>query len=231
MLPAKKRWSNLNKSNYLYLGIGISYIVIAIIQACIPGVLGANIYVTVAFVSFELTLLELIKSTTNAYCSNCEQYERTRNNYIGLLQRNIAVFKPYSFFDDDTKMFEDKLQTVQGSNKTDKYRKRYCFLKKMVSCLTVFQIVFCSIQIIVTPLKIIPYDLITTKTINVLSLLSFAFMFVSYFISSASNSIDKEEQDKSAIELNVSNYYLDKIKSINEHTKKDVFQDETEVKK
>lgn len=216
----------MNKGNYLFLGIGISYIVVAIIQACAHGVLGANIYVTVAFISLELTLLELIKSTTNAYCSNWEQYERTRNNYIGLLQRNISVFKPYSFFNDDTKVFEDKLQTVQNNNKTDKYRKRYCFLKKMVRCLTIVQIIFCSVQIIVTPLKIIPYDLFTTKTINVLSLLSFAFMFVSYFVSNTSISIDKEEQDKLAIELNVSNYYLDKIESINEYSKKDISQDE-----
>lgn len=221
----------MNKSNYLFLGIGISYIVIAIIQACVPGVLGANIYVTVAFVSFELTLLELIKSTTNICFSNIKRYEKTVDDYIGLLQRNITVFKPYSLFDNDTKMFEDKLQTVLGSNKKDKYKKIYYFLKKTVSCLTVFQIVFCSIQIIVSPLKIIPYDLITTKTINVLSLLSLAFMFVSYFIVNASISIDKEEQDKLAIEKNVSNYYLDKIESINEHTRKDVFLDETEVKK
>lgn len=212
----------MNKGNYLFLGIGISYIVIAIIQACAPGVLGANIYVTTAFISFELTLLEFIKSTTNAYCANFEQYEKTQNNYICLLQRNISVFKPYSFFDDYTKMLENKLQTVQVSNKMDKDRKRYYFLKKIVHYLTVIQIIFCSIQIIVTPLKIVPDGLITTKTINVLSLLSLAFMFVSYFISNANILICKEAKDKLEIEMNISNYYLDKIESINEYSRKDV---------
>ncbi len=53
----------LNKSNYILLGVAISYILIAIIQINIDGLLPASVYVTVAFVSLEFTTFEMLKST------------------------------------------------------------------------------------------------------------------------------------------------------------------------
>lgn len=54
----------LNKSNYILLGMATSYILSAVIQIRTDGLLPATLYVTVAFVSLEFTIFEMLKSTS-----------------------------------------------------------------------------------------------------------------------------------------------------------------------
>ena len=117
----------MNKGNYLFLGIGISYIVVAIIQATLPGVLSVNLYVTVAFISLELTLFELIKSVAQLFYRSIENYEKMRVDYINLLEKNIAAFKPFSILNTDTQALENKLQAIQNNGKMAKYKKEHNF--------------------------------------------------------------------------------------------------------
>lgn len=210
----------MNKGNYLFLGIGISYIVVAIIQATLPGVLSVNLYVTVAFISFELTLFELIKSVAQLFYRSIENYEKMRVDYINLLEKNIAAFKPFSILNTDTQALENKLQAIQNNGKMAKYKKRAQFLKKAIWGLTVLQIVLCCVQATVIPLKSIPNDLLTAKMINVLSLLSFAFLFISYFITNTSDAANRVATEKLDTEASISEHFINIIERIGEDSNK-----------
>ena len=84
----------MKNSNFILLGVAVAYIVIAIIQGSADGTLSANIYVTVAFLSLELTILEAIKSITNLLSNNIiMQYSINENcnNQVVLNLLNIDI--------------------------------------------------------------------------------------------------------------------------------------------
>ena len=204
----------MKNCRYIYLGLAVSYIVVAIIQATAKGALSAALYVTVAFVTLELTLFEIIKSVLKRILDNITSMEMIKSEYVSLLQRNICAFEKHPFLQKDIDEFNSKLDKQLSNTKPQKIKKRALHLSKFINVLSICQIVICCVQVIITPLKLIPYDLITTKTINVLTLLSFALVFISYFLSSFDD--DKKQMlEQINIEKNVSEYYLDVVERIN----------------
>ena len=209
----------MKKCNYIFLGIALSYIIIAVVQWSLESPLNASLYVTIAFVSLELTALEIIKTLANGLLYTIDYRAKLGKEYLQLLQKNKSVFEKHPALEEQTKAYESKIEEVQ-----QKLQKKNCLnnaslVKRITSIITVFQIVFCTIQILLTPLKIIPYDTITSKTINSLTLLSFGLLFLSYFISAWINEGRNEMQEKLDVERNISIYYLDVIEKIsNENT-------------
>lgn len=204
----------MKNSKYIFLGIGVSYIVVAIMQVTAKGPLSAALYFTVAFIALELTLLELIKSVLKRILDNIASMEMIKSEYIALLRRNICAFEKHPSLQKDIDAFNSKLDEQLSDTKLQKQKKHAIRLSKFINILSVCQIVFCCVQIIITPLKLIPYDLITTKTINVLTLLSFALVFLSYFLLTFDDD-KKQRLEQIKIEKNVSEYYLDAVERIN----------------
>lgn len=62
-----------------------------------------------------------------------------------------------------------------------------------MSCIQIF---IYTIQIMIKPLKFIPYDKLTNEVINVVTLVSFAFMFLSYFFSNLWDGDDAFQEER-----------------------------------
>ena len=203
------------KGKHIYLGIAISYFILAIIQFQLPGTLSANLYVTIAFASLELSILQIIKSLLQCVKRNYREKHLLIKNYSDRLKRNIKLFEPYKSLDGYTQLFRSKLKDLPEQDNHEAMIKK---IDKLDFALTFFQIVFCTIQMTIMPLKIIPFDALTNKTINVLTIISFAFMFLSYYFTSDEKEKQNSMKERLSIEENLSNYYFDVIESINKET-------------
>ena len=204
----------MKNSNYIFLGVSISYFIITLIQLLSANALSANVYITVAWVSLELTLFELLKTIVNAYIASIKKHCNLCSEYLSLLKRNRDALKNNAEFTTLTQNYNTKIEDVQNDLKIKNSGKRIILAKSLLSALTVLQMVFCTVQFIIIPLKAIPYDALTNKTINILTLLSFSFMFLSYFISSLIQNGEQQQQEKLDIEKDISNHYLDIIETI-----------------
>ncbi len=174
----------MSRGNYFILGIAISYLIVAVIQFINPQTLGAAVYVTVSFVSFEFATIELIKSLINMIKENLNIGEKIINDEYERLKSTIASTEKYESLQNETLRCKSELENLEKiSTKFKNKNKRYIEIsQKLYSVLSALQIIICMVQIIIIPLKLIPYDSLTNKTINVISLISFAMVFFSYFI-------------------------------------------------
>lgn len=205
----------MKNSNFILLGVAVAYIVIAIIQGSADGTLSANIYVTVSFLSLELTILEAIKSITNLLSNNIIMQYSINEKYVHNLYRSVVAFGEYSFLKETVAVCEEKLQAVKDNTKIKQATIRVEKINKLNRIIVALQIVFCTMQVIITPLKIIPYDTITNKTINVVTLITFALMFFVYFVTNYYDEENQSIKERISIEEEISSYYLDIIDKIN----------------
>ena len=82
----------MNKSNYILLGVAISYISIAIIQIRVDGLLPASLYVTVAFVSLEFTAFEMLKSMINSSIHSLQRINMIAKSRTDFIERSIKTY-------------------------------------------------------------------------------------------------------------------------------------------
>lgn len=202
----------MSKGNYFFLGIAISYLIVAIVQFNIDGVISASVFVTVAFVSFELTVLEAIKIASDNFVKANKSIIKVAKERCLEIENILSIIEKCPVLEEETYKLQNEKTYMIDIIKTKEQSKIIGFLKKLYSKLLALQIVICMVQIIVTPLKIIPYDIITTKTLNIVTLFTFSAMFFSYFLSSIGNDIDERMQIKWSTNQKTSEYYLNILK-------------------
>lgn len=205
------------RKNYTLLALAIIYGIIAIIQMVTPGILATQLYFSVAFISLNTTLCEAIKSIINQIRENNSTANIIAIDGMNTIGKNIELIKQYPFlselkdrlqseYDDLSKRLESKEETPRD--------KRLKKIESIISFVEILDILFFAI---VTPLKIIPNDLLTNKVINIMSLLSVAFAFLSIYMSdNTSNSLECL-REKNRIYCQISNYYSNIIKKISEN--------------
>lgn len=66
----------------------------------------------------------------------------------------------------------------------------------------------------ITPLKLIPYDKLTNELINVMTLVSFAFMFLSYFLSNIKDNQKNYQEERWRIYENTCFEYLEILEKV-----------------
>ena len=184
-------------------------------QATTKDSLSISLYFTIASIALELTLLEMIKIILRQRSEEIKFQENVKKNYSKLLERKIAAFNPYLSLKavvDSCKFEKEKLP---DNTVLEKQKKTQKMLTKITNILSVFQMIFCCVQIIITPLKLVPYNSTTMRIINVETLLSFAFVFISYFCSSFDFK-RKQDSEMIDIETNTANYYLTVIEIMND---------------
>lgn len=202
----------MSKGNYFFLGIAISYLIVAIVQFNIDGVLNASVFVTVAFVSFELTVLEAIKIASDNFVKANKSMIKVAKERCLEIENILSIIEKCPVLEEETHKLQNEKTYMIDIIKTKEQSKIIRFLKNLYSKLLALQIVICMVQIIVTPLKIIPYDIITTRTLNIVTLFTFSVMFFSYFLSSIGNDIDERMKIKWSTNQKTSEYYLNILK-------------------
>lgn len=207
--------------NIFILGISISYFAVAIIQATVPGSLSATLYVTVSFVSLELSFLELIKICINSLITSHSIRKQITAGNCAQLHRTIINIEKYETLCDVVS--ELRLELKESTHKHQELKKDriYKRLERVYPIISSVQIIFCVLQIIITPLKLIPYDLLTTKVINVCSLMSLAVVFFSYYISSWSEDTLRTILSQQQTSENMASFYLALIENINQSQEKE----------
>ena len=200
--------------NYFLLALAIVYGVIALIQISTDGILGTQLYYSIAFISLNTTLCECAKSSI-MWIRTLKQH--IKENDVGLqnnVKRHIDVLSKYSDLSELTvsyqTIYDDAKQHERASSK-----KRWVKVLDLVESAIQFFEVFGILCIgLITPLKKIPNNLQVTKTIDVLSLLSVALAFFSIYLNeSIAKSVEKS-QNRIRDLFRTSNYYLDIIEEI-----------------
>lgn len=202
----------MSKGNYFFLGIAISYLIVTIVQFHIDGVINASVFVTVAFVSFELTVLEAIKMASDNFVKANKSMIKVAKERCLEIENILSIIEKCPVLEEETHKLQNEKTYMIDIIKTKEQSKIIRFLKNLYSKLLALQIVICMVQIIVTPLKIIPYDIITTRTLNIVTLFTFSVMFFSYFLSSIGNDIDERMKIKWSTNQKTSEYYLNILK-------------------
>ena len=207
--------------NIFILGISISYFAVAIIQAIVPGTLSAALYVTVSFVSLELSILELIKICINSLIRNYRIRKQITAGNCAQLHRTIINIEKYKTLYDVVSILRLELKESAHKHQELKKDRIYKRLEQVCSIISSVQIILCVLQIVITPLKLIPYDLLTTKVINVCSLMSLAIVFFSYCISSWSEDTIRTILSQQQTSENMASFYLTLIENINQAQEKE----------
>ena len=171
------------KSKTIYLGIAAAYVTLAIVQITRKDLLPSSLYTTVAFISLELTLLELLKTIAHYF----EIFHLRR---ITSRENAIKIYKEYS---DTFSRFQGLEREVEENEKAIKrISSELMDLKKCISIkilhgtvkwLTIFQIIFCCVQVALSLTHTIPNELFNERITNAVSLVSFAALISSYYFN------------------------------------------------
>ena len=173
----------MKKYNYVLLGVAISYTIIAIIQWRMPTPLNASIYITLSFLSLNVSIFETIKAITNKIYSLSDRCICFIDSQITLREEKIKMLDLCHGSEEKKEELELEITTLEKEKKDRQLYKRVATVKKVEQWLTAFEIVFCTCLVILSQLKVIPYDNKKTKMINCSSLFSFAFLFISLVVS------------------------------------------------
>ena len=205
-----------DRGNVLYLGIAISYLVIAFMQIKANGMFPMRLYLPIAMVSFEITLLEMAKTIVQRIQTIHLRKVRVTQQELSLCERHIAVFSKYKMMESETekhKAFRERLVKRNTALQSDKWIRR---AKKVINVLSVIQVVVACILIATSSLKQIPNDLTNNKIVGVLSLLSFSFLIMSYYLQYDYDPLmDNPDNVLDNIEI-IEKYYLDILEKVSD---------------
>lgn len=204
------------RKNYSLFALAIIYAIIATIQIFAPGILAIRLYLSIAFISLSTTLCEFLKSGINWIRTIEAAATAIAIDGTKTIEKDIELIRQYpslselkeqlqTEYDDLSKRLEPKKESLRD--------KRLKKIDSTIPFIEVFAVLFFAI---ITPLKIIPNDLLTNKTINVMSLLSVALAFLSIYMSDATSNTLDYYKEKSHIYCQISNFYLDIFHKISE---------------
>lgn len=204
----------INKGNYCFLGVSVAYIICACIQWRIEGVLPAWLYLLIAFTSLTISIFELIKDLIEGLIWFSNSYINLRKHADSLAQKHIQLYSHNPSLEPEMQEFQRMLIDEDGRRSIKQNTKRIQTANKLQNIVSCIEIVFVTIMIIMSPLKVIPYDAVTMKCINVVTIFTFGVMFLSLFFK---NMIEEEKAYTKAVlyhEDISTSYYLNILKKI-----------------
>ena len=214
----------MNRTDYLYIGIVVSFISLALIQFTIPDMLPASLYISIAWISIELTLIELMKTIMNHIIINRKRIQNYSQSELELRNRLSNLLKDNYELKD---LYEENHKFIQSiTNKLNEYSNSQmtATLNRIIILLSIIQTIVCSVQFSLMLVKKIPTTIYTNKTTSVLSLLSFAFLLLSLFITQKSEESMYNSDEKMQLLQGIEREYtviLERFKSSTNDTNYD----------
>lgn len=159
------------KINPFLLGVCIAYISLGICQLSNAHMLSSKVYMTVAIVSSNLSIIELLKSLTR----RIEDWRKRRRT---LLEENVI----------------QEERSPQGQSKVylDSFDKKSALYVKAGNIAVTLGYVASVYFMITTPFKAVPDTERTNIVIGATSLFTFALLFISMIINEAADYEDQE---------------------------------------
>lgn len=182
------------KNNYLMLSLFIVYMIIAIIQFKANGLLPAWLYVSIAFVTVNISICEALKSSLTSMVKILKSRIAIKNKFINNLNKCITIYDRFDNLNKEKEMLVDSLNKIKERNDCERTNKRIKKTEKVLHFFEFFEIFSCTVILFITPLKAHTYDIITNKMISAMSLISFSLMFLSIYINNNEKDIDFSQE-------------------------------------
>ena len=208
--------NNSWNKEFLYIGIAASFITLAVTQWFLSDMLPLSLYMCIAWITLELSLLELIKSIGSSYKHSLQRMQNLIyleinrcNRVIDTIKDCAELSKEYECNINTKKEFSEELEKMKKNKKVE-------LLERILNIFTIIQVVICFVQFPLMMVKGVPNNLLSNKILGVLSLLSFAFLLISFFFSRNFEQTFKSMDEKIKIMYDTSDYYinlLDKVQN------------------
>lgn len=206
----------MNKGNYLFLGIAAGYVAIAIIQWRIPGLFPISLYVSVAWVSLTVSMLELLKTVFQyMQAMHAKQIKITRDE-LDLCDKHISAMGRLDALKAEVEHYTEFRPTLVEQVNKLKGNKSIRRLGKVIDGLSIAEIIIACVMVAITSLKNIPNDLANNKAVSILSLLAFAFLMITYFVKGSIEPILNESEHTIRNVAMLENYYLDILEKVSQ---------------
>ena len=122
----------MSSGNVLYLGIAASYFAIAIIQWRAPGLLPTSLYESVAFVSLNITIMELIKTIFQYMKAIYVRQIEVTQDEIELCNKHIEVLSKFAPLKDETEKHAEYLSSLEKRTKKLRENKTIQWLERAI---------------------------------------------------------------------------------------------------
>lgn len=201
----------VQRKNYFLLALAIVYCIIALIQFSFDGILGTQLYFSIAFISLSTTLSEFSKSAIKWIRALKQLRVEIDIEFQNYAKRHIDVLGKYRDFSEITIPYQELYDYIKQNVKTSSKSRWDKLLEQLESVIQFGEVFFILYYGLITPLKNVPNNMQTTKTINILSLLSVALAFFSIYLNESTARKAEKIQEKTKESIRISNYYLDII--------------------
>lgn len=202
-----------NIGNNLFLGIVIFFVTLGTVQLFLPHLLPMSVYFYVAFASFELSVLELIKVLSNQIVLNYLKRKEIAKVEEQLVKRQLEIKKRTEVLCHGTDKDEEYIYYLKSVQDSSKDNRRIHVLGQFVQGITVVQVFLLVVQFALTIVKIVPENIYTEKVIGILTLFSFANVFLSYYLIQANNADMNCDYCRFDIYHKTTRFYLDMLDS------------------
>ncbi len=191
--------NKMKKGNYLYLGIVTIYLVFAVSQFFKPELLPFPLYYNASWIAFELTLLEVAKTSAKIVKERNDKMLIYMRKEIDLCSREANHYKRFSSLSKECETLEKQKGEMEKQLEVINNDRKVIIIEKCVNIMTILQMIFCSVQFAFIFISEVPDTLQTNKIVNVLSLASFALMVLTIFISRLDEDDSREADFKVAM--------------------------------
>lgn len=198
----------MKKNNFLLLGMAFTMITLAIMQYIYPIMLPMSLYIFIGWASLEITLCELMKSLLTRINNNNLKILSINKQVLDMCKRSKEIYKRFNCFQEEFEKndsYENKIQMRIKQLNTDKKVKR---IEKVYNIVAIIETLVCFIQLGIMYVIQIPNDINANKELCILSLLSFAFLLISFFITRGADNEFYEINEHLLIENRLNEYYL-----------------------
>lgn len=184
------------EKNCALLALAIVYGIVAVLQFFADGIFSMQLYFSVAFISVLTTLCEGMKSSIKWMRVLKKESSNSVLEIQNSMKEHIAVLGQYPALFELTDQYKKSMEGMSKhlEEKPKAFRDKFLdFEERILPFVEIFEILCIAI---ITPLKIIPNNLLTNKVINILSLLSVAFAFWSIYMNEATSTIIDQNQEE-----------------------------------
>lgn len=216
----------LKKLNPFLMGVCIAYISLGIAQLSSQQLFSNKIYLTVAIVSLQVTLLEILKIISKRLEMSLSRWK----DIYAMFYKSKSKFATVIATESPVEVIEDYLtkELVALKKKHDAKSQKYSVAIKISNIAIYIGYAMAVFFMITIPFKNIPNDVHTNIVIGATTLFTFALMFITLIINEACDYMDQKYLN-SLEYYNQTDVLLDKIyKLANSDTASETINEEKE---
>lgn len=200
------------RKNYLCLALFVVYFIVAIIQANHNDLLPAWLYISIGFVTIDITLCEAIQNLIVQIIMLHEIQIQESHCFLNNIMRHIDIFGKFPQLKEKQIKYIHIFKKINASTNVEKLKRRTRILERTLTISKFAEILICALIVLLAPLKTFPYNVQTNKLISVLTLFSFSFTFFALTFNSFVNSNKMPRDVKNCVEN--SKYYLEILEEL-----------------